>query len=168
MAHSQMRLVLVFGIATLLLHTLNHVQAAPVNLRLAIMAENSGRFIVANSNGTVEATAAIYDTSAQFYATFPSFNRLQLESVQESGKYLLVNDAGNVTVDYPEAENGTIYPHEWEQIFLETPIASAFKITTRDGTECYLAFMENGEIVYPCSGNITAYDEEARLRYIFV
>ena len=87
---------------------------------------------------------------------------IRFESMLYPGKYLLVEEMDNVmqlTAGVPIDSEGSGLDkysiHKWEQIFLSDPVKSAFKVTGLNGTVCFLAFDEFGEVVGSCD-NVTA------------
>ena len=174
--------LLLCGWAALLIHNAAQVQTMPVRLKLALLSEESGRFVVVGESGEVKATGDIDDPAAHFYPTVVHNNHFRFESVHR-GKYLLVVQTGSVTKliagaptdfqtgdnDLSESASGsgeqpTYYGHEWEQIFLSDPVKSAFRVNGSSETECFIAFDRLGEAVEPC-GNVTAYHSAATLSY---
>ena len=154
----------------LFFHTAIEVQARPLlRLKLALLSEESGKYIVVNESGEVKAIGAWNDPAAHFYPTFLD-GYIRFESVLYSGKYLLVEEKSNMTqvkADVPTdlEGSGTSYSnHAWKQVYLGDPVKSAFKVTGLNGTDCFLAFDKFGEVVGPCD-NVTAHDLVASLRY---
>ena len=158
----------------LFFHTAIEVQARAVpRLKLTLLSEESGKYIVVNESGEVKAIGRWNDPAAHFYPTFLD-GYIRFESVLYPGKYLLVEETDNVTqlaagvpIDLQGSGMVDYSSHEWEQIYLSDPVKSAFKVTGSNGTECFLAFDKFGEVVGPCV-NVTAYDSVASLRYRLV
>ena len=176
--------VLLCGWVALLIHNAAQVQTMPVGLKLALLSEESGKFVVVGESGEVKATGDIDDPAAHFYPTVVHNNHFRFESVHR-GKYLLVVQTGSVTkliagavTDFQTGDNDlresasgsgeqpTYFGHEWEQIFLSDPVKSAFRLQLSGSseTECFIAFDRLGEAVEPC-GNVTAYHSAATLSY---
>ena len=157
----------------LFLHTAIEVQAMALpKLKLSLLSEESGKYIVVNESGEVKAIGEWDDPAAHFYPTFLD-GYIRFESVLYPGKYLLVEETDNVTqltAGVPINSEGSgidkYSVHEWKQVFLSDPVKSAFKVTGLNGTDCFLAFDKFGEVVGPCD-NVTAYDSTASLRYRF-
>ena len=155
----------------LFFHTAIEVKARPVlRLKLALLSEESGKYIVVNESGEVKAIGEWDDPAAHFYPTFLD-GYIRFESVLYPGKYLLVEETDNVTqltAGVPINSEGSgidkYSVHEWKQVFLSDPVKSAFKVTGLNGTDCFLAFDKFGEVVDPCD-NVTAHDLVASLRY---
>ena len=153
----------------------------PVRLRLALLSEESGKFVVVDERGEVKATGDMDDPAAHFYFTVLHDGRIRFESALHPGKYLLVVQTGGVTkliADVPteiqnedggsasgSGEQQVYYGHEWEQVYLSDPVKSAFRMT--GSNECFIAFDNSGEAVEPC-GNVTAYQSAASLGYRFI
>jgi len=174
---------LLCGCVVLLIHNAAQVQTMPVRLRLALLSEESGKFVVVGESGEVKATGDIDDPASHFYPTILHNGHIRFESALHPGKYLLVVQTGVATkliADAPtnfqigendlrefasgSGEQQTYYGHEWEQIFLSDPVKSAFRVDGSSETECFIAFDGQGEAVEPC-GNLTAYHSAASLSY---
>ena len=157
----------------LFFHTAIEVQAMALpRLKLSLLSEESGKYIVVNESGEVKAIGEWDDPAAHFYPTFLD-GYIRFESVLYPGKYLLVEETDNVTqltagvpIDSEGSGIDKYSVHEWKQVFLSDPVKSAFKVTGLNGTDCFLAFDKFGEVVGPCD-NVTAYDSTASLRYRF-
>ena len=154
----------------LFFYTAVEVQARPVmRLKLALLSEESGKYIVVNESEEVKAIGRWNDPAAHFYPTFLD-GYIRFESVLYPGKYLLVEETSNVTqvkaaVPTELEGSGTSYSnHAWKQVYLGDPVKSAFKVAGLNGTDCFLAFDRFGESVGPCD-NVTAHDPVASLRY---
>ena len=164
------KLFLLCCVVVLFFSTGVEVQARPVmRLKLALLSEESGKYIVVNESEEVKAIGRWNDPAAHFYPTFLD-GYIRFESVLYPGKYLLVEETSNVTqvkaaVPTELEGSGTSYSnHAWKQVYLGDPVKSAFKVAGLNGTDCFLAFDQFGEVVGPCD-NVTAHDPVASLRY---
>ena len=142
----------------------------PAPLKMAILSEYAGRYIYTTEEGTIHANGSSGDNATHFFVTYPKPRYVCLESVRYPGKFLIVNELGELAVDFleKEAASNRTRPYEWEQIFPLHPLYSLFRIPRENATDCYIAFSWEGEAVSPCDGNITESSEEAEMSYIFV
>ena len=143
----------------LLLQTVTHVHCRAIRSvsTVALRIEHAnGKYVTVNEDGSVEATGCVKDTSTSFYLRLSTPFVFTLESVQNESQYLLVNEAGNLTVaPLPELElgSGSSEPvsaptYEWR---FQVDAQGVLALTTSiNDTDCFIAFDADGQALPPC------------------
>ena len=131
-------------ICSLLLLSLVALKAssAPAQTTYKILSLHSAKFLSSTPNGDVHAKAGdTSDPSTDFYQHTHDFPKVSYESVQNPGKFLVLNkETGQLRVEEPEEDN---------ELFLQLlhpTMYGFYALRSHVAPECYVAFDIHGSV----------------------
>ena len=173
LSHPKITFLFTCGLVAMLLQTIHcrPIRSVSNGPKVALLVTHIGKHVVVNEDGSLEATGSDKDITAHFYLDRRSTFNITLESVQNEGQFLLVNEAGNLTVaplglleeESGSADSDYVSTYLWKlkpSPSLQGIIALA---TSVNGTDCFIAFDESGQALPPCSSGLTEDSLEARI-----